>query len=203
MKTARIYQRVSTEQQNLARQDALIDKAKAEGYYIAGVYKEKASGAQPDRPALNRLIEDIQPGDVIVAEHIDRITRLPLAESEKLIARIKDAGAYLAIPGIIDLSDIKTDSDIARIVLDSVQELLLKLALQIARDDYEKRRQRANEGIAKAKAAGKYAGRRPNLEQHQLILELRKTYSIRETAKLAKCSEANVKRICKIYRNAT
>ena len=36
MKAARIYQRVSTEEQNLERQNALIEKAKAEGYYIAG-----------------------------------------------------------------------------------------------------------------------------------------------------------------------
>lgn len=41
LKAARIYQRVSTEQQSLERQDALIERVKAEGYYIAGVYREK------------------------------------------------------------------------------------------------------------------------------------------------------------------
>ena len=64
MKAARIYQRVSTEEQNLERQNALIEKAKAEGYYIAGVYKEKASGVRADRPVLNKLIADLQEGDV-------------------------------------------------------------------------------------------------------------------------------------------
>ena len=68
MKVARIYQRVSTEAQNLERQNALIEKAKAEGYYIAGVYKEKASGVRADRPVLNQLIADLQQGDVIIAE---------------------------------------------------------------------------------------------------------------------------------------
>lgn len=52
MKAARIYQRVSTEEQNLERQNAQIEQAKAEGYYIAGVYKEKASGVRADRPAF-------------------------------------------------------------------------------------------------------------------------------------------------------
>lgn len=69
MKAARIYQRVSTEEQNLERQNALIEKAKAEDYYIAGVYKEKASGVRADRPVLNQLIADLQEGDVIITEH--------------------------------------------------------------------------------------------------------------------------------------
>ena len=46
MKAARIYLRVSTENQNLARQSILIEKAKAEGYSIAGVYQEKSSGVR-------------------------------------------------------------------------------------------------------------------------------------------------------------
>ena len=80
MKSARIYQRVSTEQQNLDRQDALIERVKADGYYIAGVYREKASGVRANRPVLEKLIADLQPGDVIVAEHIDLIPRLLLLE---------------------------------------------------------------------------------------------------------------------------
>lgn len=52
MKAARIYQRVSTEEQNLERQNAQIEQAKTEGYYIAGVYKEKASGVRADRPRI-------------------------------------------------------------------------------------------------------------------------------------------------------
>lgn len=95
MKAARIYQRVSTEEQNLERQNAQIEQAKAEGYYIAGVYKEKASGVRADRPVLNQLIADLQEGDVIITEHIDRISRLPLAEAEKLVARIREKGAFL------------------------------------------------------------------------------------------------------------
>ena len=43
--------------------------------YIAGVYREKASGARADRPELLRMIADLQPGEVVVAEKIDRISR--------------------------------------------------------------------------------------------------------------------------------
>ncbi|WP_446231647.1 recombinase family protein [Pasteurella testudinis] len=124
-----------------------------EGYYLAGVYREKASGANLNRPVLNQLIEDLQPGDVVVAEHIDRLTRLPLAEAEKLFERIKEKGAFFSIPGIIDLSQITTDSEIAKIVLESVQTMLFKVAIQMSRDDYEQRRARARQaaGIERAK----------------------------------------------------
>ena len=110
---------------------------------IAGVYREKASGARADRPELLRMIADLQPGEVVVAEKIDRISRLPLPEAERLVASIRAKGARLAVPGVVDFTDFAKATDaVTRIVLESVQELLLKLALQMARDDYETRRER-------------------------------------------------------------
>lgn len=110
----------------------------ANGFYIAGIYREKASCARADSPELLRMIADLQPGDVVIAEKIDRISRLPLPDAEKLIASIRGKGARLAIPGIVDLSEVVAENDgVSRIVLESVQELLLKLALQTVRDDYE------------------------------------------------------------------
>jgi DNA invertase Pin-like site-specific DNA recombinase len=143
MKVARIYLRVSIDEQNLARQAEIEQGTRSSGYYIAGVYREKASGARADRPELLRMIADLQPGEVVVAERIDRISRLPLAEAQRLVGSIRSKGARLAVPGLVDLSEFATAADgVARIVLESVQELLLKLALQMARDDYETRRER-------------------------------------------------------------
>ena len=51
MKVARIYLRVSTDEQDLARQENVINSAKANGFYFAGVYREKASGARADLKA--------------------------------------------------------------------------------------------------------------------------------------------------------
>ena len=90
---ARVYLRVSTDQQDLARQEAIVAGARAAGYYVAAVYREKASGARADRPELLRMVEDLQPGEVVVAEKIDRISRLPLAEAERLVAAIRAKGA--------------------------------------------------------------------------------------------------------------
>lgn len=121
MHVARVYLRVSTQGQDLDRQESIIAEARDAGYYIAGVYREKASGARADRPELLRLIADLQPGEVVVAEKIDRISRLPLPEAEKLIETIRNKGARLAVPGVVDLSDIAASADgVAKIVLESI-----------------------------------------------------------------------------------
>ncbi len=202
MKIARIYLRVSTDEQDLSRQADIEHSTRAAGYYVAGIYREKASGARADRPELLRMIADLQPGDVVVAEKIDRISRLPLAEAEKLVASIRAKGARLAVPGLVDLSDLADEADgVAKIVLMSVQELLLKLALQMARDDYETRRERQRQGVQLAKAAGKYTGRKADTATHQRIVALRRAgETIERTAELAGCSVSQVKRIWALHR---
>lgn len=198
MNVARIYQRVSTDEQDLTRQASIEADARAAGYYIAGVYREKASGARADRPELLRMIADLQPDEVVIAERMDRISRLPLDEAEQLVATIKGKGARLAIPGVMDLSELAKDAKgTAKIVLEAVQELLLKLALQMAHDDYETRRERQRQGIELAREQGKYRGRRPDTDIHERILKLRQNHSIAETARLAGCSTSQVKRICR------
>ncbi len=202
MKVARLYLRVSTDEQDLTRQVDIEHSTRAAGYYIAGIYREKASGARADRPELLRMIADLQPGEVVVAEKMDRISRLPLAEAEQLVASIRAKGARLAVPGLVDLSDVADEADgVARIVLVSVQELLLKLALQMARDDYETRRDRQRQGVQLAKVAGKYTGRKADTATHQRIVALRRAgQTIKRTAELAGCSISQAKRIWALHR---
>lgn len=201
---ARVYLRVSTDAQDLERQEAITTAATAAGYYVAGIYREKASGARADRPELLRMIGDLQPGEVVIAEKIDRISRLPLPEAERLVASIQAKGARLAVPGVVDLSDLAAEADgVAKIVLEAVQAMLLRLALQMARDDYEDRRERQRQGIELAKAAGRYAGRKTDTATHARIVALREGgKSIAETARLAGCSQSQVKRVCAMARPA-
>ena len=202
MKVARLYLRVSTDEQDLTRQVYIEHSTRTAGYYVAGIYREKASGARADRPELLRMIADLQPGEVVVAEKIDRISRLPLVEAEQLVASIRAKGARMAVPGLVDLSDLADETDgVAKIVLESVQELLLKLALQMARDDYEMRRERQRQGVQLAKSAGKYTGRKANTATHQRIVALRRAgQTIQRTAELAGCSISQVKRIWALNR---
>ena len=79
--------------------------------------------------------------------------------------------------------------------------MLLKLALQMARDDYEDRRERQRQGIELAKSAGRYAGRKPDKDMHKRIIALRVGgNSIGKTAKLAGCSVSQVKRVYALHR---
>lgn len=118
------------------------------------------------------------------------------------MATIRAKGARLAIPGIIDLSELVADSaGVARIVLEAVQDMLLRVALQTARDDYETRRERQREGIEIAKRAGRYNGRKPDTALHKRIVGLREAgMSIARTAELAGCSIAQVKRVTALHR---
>jgi len=205
MKIARIYLRVSTDGQDLQRQERIIAEAQVTGYYVAGVYREKASGARADRPELLRMIDDLQAGEIVIAEKIDRISRLPLEDAEKLVNTIRAKGAKLAVPGIVDLSDVSAEAEgVAKVVLESIQGMLLKVALQMAREDYEDRRLRQQQGIEIAKQRGQYRGRRPNRALHDRIVALRQGgQSIGETARLAGCSASHVKRVWAAKKPAT
>ena len=149
------------------------------------------------------MIADLQPGEVVIAEQIDRISRLPLDEAERLVAAIQAKGARLSVPGVIDLTDLVAGADgVSKIVLEAVQAMLLRLALQMARDDYTTRRERQRQGIQLARAAGMYAGRVADTTTHQRIIALRSAgNTILHTAKLSGCSVSQVKRIWAMHKH--
>lgn len=202
MKVARIYMRVSTKEQDIRRQDAITETARKSGYYIAGIYRDTESGVRYDRPELLRMIQDLQPGDVVIAEQMDRLSRGPLPEAEKLVETIRSKGARLSVPGIVDLSDlIEGAKGVTKVFLDGMQDMILKVLLQLARDDWENRRERQRQGIRLAQEEGKYKGRRANKALHGRIVALRKAgQTIAETARLAGCSDTLVKRVWAAHR---
>ncbi|MGP5477579.1 recombinase family protein [Pseudomonas helleri] len=202
MKVARIYMRVSTKEQDISRQDSIAEAARNAGYYIAGIYRDTESGVRYDRPELLRMIADLQNGDVVIAEQMDRISRGPLAEAEQFIATIRSKGARLSVPGLVDLSDLSESSTgVAKVIIEHTQELLLKVALQLSRDDWENRKERQRQGIRRAQLEGRYKGRKANKLLHGRIIALRTGgHTIAETARLAGCSEAHVKRIWAAYK---
>ncbi|MFL1452792.1 helix-turn-helix domain-containing protein, partial [Pseudomonas tritici] len=76
------------------------------------------------------------------------------------------------------------------------QDMLLRVALQMARGDFEDRRERQRQGIDLAKSAGRYTGRKPNTKMHERVIALKSGgYSIAETARLAGFSVSQVKRV--------
>ena len=86
-------------------------------------------------------------------------------------------------------------------MLEAVQEMLLRVSLQTARDDYEDRRERQRQGIEIARREGRCTARKADHAQHRRIVALRKAgMSIAKTAELTPCSPAQVKRVMVLYR---
>lgn len=204
LKIARIYLRVSTLQQNLDRQRKIIDEAKENGFYIAGIYEEKASGVNASRPELNRLIDDLQEGDWVIAERIDRITRLPPREAELLIQRITEKGAKLHVPDVFsfgNLDELMGEGDslpkyLTEPLMEALQKMFLRMALSIAHEDWKTRRERANQGLARAKKEGRMKGRPANEELHKSIIQLTLNgVSITGIASALKCSTSTVSKV--------
>ncbi|MCD9492640.1 resolvase [Photobacterium phosphoreum] len=159
----RAYLRASTTEQDAQRAK---EELKAFGakfdHRIAGYYIENQSGTK-----LNKLIEDSEAGDVLL---IDRLTRLPWGEWKALKARIMEKGLVIVVADQPMTHTVFTSGEQNSITL-ALTEFMLDLGAAMARDDYETRHKRQAQGIEKAKAAGKYRGRQPNLTLHHYMLD--------------------------------
>src|SRR5277367_6079426 len=86
---ARAYLRASTTEQDATRAREQIQAFATErGLDIVGWFIENESGAKLQRPELFRLLEDSKPGDVLLVEQVDRLSRLTDADWRKLRATI-------------------------------------------------------------------------------------------------------------------
>jgi len=196
------YLRASTSGQDATRaKEALKNFARHHNHRIAGWYVDNVSGTTMNRPELIRLLEDAEPGDVILIEQVDRLSRLDDAGWETLRKQIADkqlAVVSLDLPtSHLALTSVASD-EFTRSMLKAVNGMMLDMLAAIARKDYEDRRRRQAEGIRKAKAEGKYRGRVADAQKHELIRTLRLGHgkSLRETARLAGVSKMTVIRVC-------
>ncbi|MFV0925560.1 recombinase family protein [Pseudomonas palmensis] len=196
----RAYLRASTDEQNAGRaRDSLERFVQDQNKAIACEYIENASGAASDRPELLRLLKDARKGDVLLVESIDRLSRLPVDDWNKLKAAIDAKGLRIVALDLPTshqgLRDTKGDEFTSR-MLSAINSMLVEMMAAIARKDYEQRRERQAQGIQKAKAAGKYQGRPVDEELHKRVKELLGAgMGIRATARHANCSTTTVLRI--------
>lgn len=171
----RAYLRASTDQQDATRaRQQLQQFAQEKGLKIASYYVESVSGASLQRPELFRLLADSHPGDVLLLEQVDRLSRLTTEDWEKLKAEIKAKGVRIValdLPTSWSLLSAQQDDFTSRMV-GAINDMLLDMLAAIARKDYEDRRRRQAQGILKAKADGLYRGRQENTERNAAIMEL-------------------------------
>lgn len=196
----RAYLRASTDEQDANRaREAIAAFATDSGHTVASWYVENASGATTDRPELRRLIADASPGDVLLVESIDRLSRLTSDDWKTLRGEIEGKGirvVALDLPlGHVAMT-AGTRDDFTGRMLDAVNGMMLDVLAAIARKDYEQRRQRQMQGISRAKAEGKFQGRQRNTEKRARIKELLDAgFSVRKTASLADASPSTVQSV--------
>lgn len=135
------YKRVSTTEQNTARQ--------LDGLELDEVFEDKISGKSMDRPALLLMLKHARRGDTIVVHSMDRLAR-NLIDLKKIVSEIVDKGAQVQF--------IKENLSFSG-GTDPFAELMLNLLGSFAEFERSLIKSRQAEGIAIRKAAGLYAGK--------------------------------------------
>ncbi|MDL2225867.1 recombinase family protein [Eubacteriales bacterium OttesenSCG-928-M02] len=136
------YIRVSTEDQNTARQELQLQGADK-------VFLEKASGKNTvSRPELKKMMEYVREGDTVIVESISRFAR-NTRDLLSLVEELKDKGvSFVSLKESIDTTTPQG-------------QFMLTVFGAMAELERESILQRQREGIEIAKSEGKYKGRQP------------------------------------------
>jgi len=192
------YLRASTKEQDALRAKKYLEEfADTLKIKISTWFIENESGAKLHRPELFRLLDTVEPGDAILIEQIDRITRLSEEDWQILKSIILDKNIKV-ISMDLPTSHIytNTNDDYQKWILSAVNSMMLDILAATARKDYTDRRRRQAEGVQKAKNEGKYKGRPENIELHkkiQSLLDVGKSYS--EIQFLLGCSRHTISKV--------
>ena len=156
------YLRVSTEDQNEARQREAISQAVTieEDHHW---FIDKASGKNTDRPAFEALMKFLRRGDQLVVHSTDRLAR-SLVDLERVVSSLTDRGISVRF---LKEGQVYTGDDAPTAVL------MRQMMAAFAQFERSLIRERQREGIALAKAAGRYKGSQPKLSDEQ-VAELRR-----------------------------
>lgn len=137
------YVRVSTAEQNEARQ---LETMKQRG--IEKVFIDKCSGKNTDRPQLQAMLAFVRDGDTVTVDSFSRLAR-STKDLLQIVATLQDRGAQLV--SVKENLDTSTPQG----------RLMLTMFGALAEFEREQMLERQREGVAIAKAAGKYKGRQP------------------------------------------
>ena len=138
------YARVSTQEQNEARQEAAAKTAECEKVFL-----DKASGKNAERKALKEMLSFVRQGDVVVVSEISRLAR-NTADLLSIVNQLKEKG--------VDFVSLKENIDTTT----PTGKFMLTIFAAMAEMERETILARQAEGIAEAKKIpGKYQGRKP------------------------------------------
>lgn len=148
------YARVSSTDQNLARQLATIGE-------VDRLFEEKQSGAQrAGRTALAEMIAYARQGDIVVVSSMDRLAR-SVVDLNQIVAELIDK--RVAVEFITEKATFRAGNR------DPFAEFQLNIMASFAQLERSISKERQAEGIKAAKARGVYQGRTPKMKQEQLV----------------------------------
>lgn len=145
------YIRVSTVDQNTDRQ--------LDGVVLDRTYEDKISGATTNRPQLQACLDYLRDGDTLHVHSMDRLAR-SMRDIENIVQELTGKGVTVQFH--------KEGWTFTAGKMDATQTLLFQVLGSVSQFERAIIRERQAEGIAKAKAAGKYKGRKPKLSQEQM-----------------------------------
>lgn len=161
------YCRVSSQDQNLERQIEVVSDFAKTNYKVElipdeNLFWDKYSGKDFNRPRWIELFKVLREGDVLIVKELDRLGR----NKEMVLEVLKNLKARKVIVNILDVPTTLInlegyDNDIAKSMMDMINNVLIEVLSTIAEQERVKIKQRQAEGIKIAKEQGKYKGRRP------------------------------------------
>jgi DNA invertase Pin-like site-specific DNA recombinase len=151
------YVRVSTKEQKVDRQKSAL-KNQYKDLDDLNIYSDKQSGRNFNRPEYQALKTVLKAGDELIIKELDRLGRnkeeikseLEWFKQNKIQVRILD------VP-----TSLMEFNEQSRWMMDVVNNIIIEVMSSMAQQELVKIRQRQAEGIAIAKAEGKFKGRRP------------------------------------------
>ena len=194
----RAYLRASTKEQDAERaKKTLEDFAQSKNLDICNFYIENESGAKLQRPELFRLLGDCKPGDILLIEDIDRLSRLNAKDWEKLKQTIKRKDVRIVAVNVPTThTAIKSSADdFDNRMMGAINEMLIEILAAVARRDYDQRRERQAQGIAKAKKEGKFKGKKIDEKLYRAIIRLSETgHTYQQIIDTLSCSSTTISR---------
>jgi len=172
------YARVSTTDQDLSIQEAALRAAGCEV-----IRTEKRSGTTTEgRTEMQTVLEFLRKGDVLMVTRVDRLAR-SIGDLQDIVRALKAKGAALkATEQPIDTST-------------AAGKCFLDMLGVFAEFETNLRRERQLEGIAKAKAAGVYRGRKPSVDADEVKRLKAEGLGASQIAKRLKIGRASVYRV--------
>ena len=174
------YARVSTEEQNLDRQIDILKQAGCDR-----IYEEKVSGIKKERPELNKILDQIRMGDVIIISDLTRLSR-SVKDLFSLVEQIEEKGA-----NIKSIKESWVDTTTAQ------GKLMFTIFAGISQFERDLISQRTIEGLNAARARGRKGGR-PKTNDKDITLAVKmynsKNYSISEIIKATGVSNTTLYR---------